>query len=71
MKKEEVKEIQVAIDDGHEDALLSMGDYMYNKGIIKGYMYMAFATTAAWLLAKCMDSFEGRKLKKELEEEES
>lgn len=72
MTKEHVKELrEVCENDEKMDAVVDFGGYMYNRGITHGYLYMAFAAAAGWVLAKCIDGLQDKKLKKELEEEES
>ena len=72
MTKENVKELRkVCVDEKKTDAVVDFGSHMYGKGITQGYLYMAFAVTAGWIITKCIDTFQDKKLKKELEEEES
>lgn len=72
MTKEHVKELrEVCENDEKMDAVVDFGGHMYSRGITHGYLCMAFAAAAGWVLAKCIDGFQDKKLKKELEEEES
>ena len=72
MTKEHVKELRkVCENDEKTDAVIDFGSHMYSRGISQGYLYMAIAATAGWIIAKCIDGFQDKKLKKELEEEES
>lgn len=72
MTKENVKELRnVCADEKKTDAIIDFGSHMYSRGITKGYLYMAFAATAGWIISKCIDGFQDKKLKKELEEKES
>ena len=65
MTKENLKELEnVCADEKKNDAVIGFGSYMYSRGITQGYLYMAFAVTAGWIISKCVDSFQDKKLKK-------
>ena len=65
MTKENLKELEnVCADEKKNDAVIGFGSYMYSRGITQGYLHIAFAVMVGWIISKCADSFQDKKLKK-------